>query len=676
MLKNKVKETLKRIIIVGLSIFSVQASEKYNTSNVFSSNYSLRSLGFNGSSSSSSSSSNSILNNLAIINSFNQSNLMSDSSSSSSTSNQSSKNKKANFKELILAIKKLNLEGVRKVISAGVDINAMDEKGNTPVMYVVGDNNPKPRQAILDLLIENGANLNCKNSKGDSLLKLIIKKSSLDIFNKVASTNNININVADSDGMTLLMHATKDGKSGFIKHILTYNADENLIDKFGYKAIDFNDGNDSRLNGIIKRQLIKTKSFDKKALLGLYKNLNEKNIYQALFLAMKLKCEDILEKIVENNFDIIDIDIRNNAGYSILEYAIKCNIDPNIFRMLYEKIKKSKKIQVYLDDGVKCVIKNNVNTELMKILIGNGAKYKNINLLSLAAENNIEADENNNFEAVRYLLEIGLENEICAAASKAVEIKYFDLIEFLFNYWGKKTQVSEYLLKEFRTLDDRGNKKLDLFKEQPTKIVKFFLENCEFTQKEKNEVFCKNLYDIERVELLLNNGADIDTIITIGNNTKSVLAYVCSNIIKDKIGIIKLLLKRGADMSVLLDSNGQVNTQMISGDGLTNATIILLINNLVKHYKEYEKDKAACFKEIQSVELRDTTGLLEDIQGLIFEYRDISLYEWVEKIYPDDIKEKVKSKTNQKRKSDQTKNRPSKRQKKSDNDEFDEELDG
>jgi len=56
-------------------------------------------------------------------------------------------------------------EKVTQLIEAGAEVNAKDNKGNTPLLYA---NTPE----MLTLLIEAGANVNIKNDDGETPLML------------------------------------------------------------------------------------------------------------------------------------------------------------------------------------------------------------------------------------------------------------------------------------------------------------------------------------------------------------------------------------------------------------------------------------------------------------------------------------------------------------------------
>ncbi|ELU16929.1 hypothetical protein CAPTEDRAFT_26798, partial [Capitella teleta] len=62
---------------------------------------------------------------------------------------------------------------VKSMLKKAVNANTMDAKGNTPLHYVMM-NDTKQRNAVVDVLLEYGANAELENEDGDSPLTIAI----------------------------------------------------------------------------------------------------------------------------------------------------------------------------------------------------------------------------------------------------------------------------------------------------------------------------------------------------------------------------------------------------------------------------------------------------------------------------------------------------------------------
>ena len=60
-----------------------------------------------------------------------------------------------------------NVDLIRLLLASGADVNARDTKGDTPLMYAITGNSPG---TWVDVLIKAGADMNAKNKAGASPL--------------------------------------------------------------------------------------------------------------------------------------------------------------------------------------------------------------------------------------------------------------------------------------------------------------------------------------------------------------------------------------------------------------------------------------------------------------------------------------------------------------------------
>ena len=136
---------------------------------------------------------------------------------------------------IIKLIRNKDIEGVRKAIEEGVDVNIQNKDGYTALMIA----SERGYFEIVKLLIEKKAKLDIQNEYGCTALKfasiynwidiaefLIEKKAKLDIQNEY--------------GWTLLMEAIYYGRRNkLIKSLLKGGADKDIKNNEGETALDF-----------------------------------------------------------------------------------------------------------------------------------------------------------------------------------------------------------------------------------------------------------------------------------------------------------------------------------------------------------------------------------------------------------------------------------------------------
>jgi ankyrin repeat protein len=128
-------------------------------------------------------------------------------------------------------------------------IDTKDAKGWTTLMYAV-------KQLQVDLcqkLLEEGANINLKNNKGQTALIILMSlhswKDSVDKITDILLSYNPDINVRDNKGKTALIHAVDTKNDSNIIKLIKAGADISIKDHKGKTAIE--------VNGVLKRILHK-----------------------------------------------------------------------------------------------------------------------------------------------------------------------------------------------------------------------------------------------------------------------------------------------------------------------------------------------------------------------------------------------------------------------------------
>ena len=118
------------------------------------------------------------------------------------------------------------------------DLNGINENGDTALSVSVKNGNTD----IVELLLENGADINAQDGDGNTALIIAIYNKDDDILEKLiefATENNIkiNINLANADGWTALMIAVERGEDNIIEELLKGSPMLNQVNKNGETAL-------------------------------------------------------------------------------------------------------------------------------------------------------------------------------------------------------------------------------------------------------------------------------------------------------------------------------------------------------------------------------------------------------------------------------------------------------
>jgi hypothetical protein len=123
-----------------------------------------------------------------------------------------------------------DLDQIRKIAARGVDMDAKDSSGNTPLCRT---ENPD----VIELLLSLGADPNapCDDERAP-LIVALTSQTPLSTIQALLHAG-ANPNTADGFGMTPLMHASKNSDIEIVKALLAAGADVNAADKLGTTAL-------------------------------------------------------------------------------------------------------------------------------------------------------------------------------------------------------------------------------------------------------------------------------------------------------------------------------------------------------------------------------------------------------------------------------------------------------
>lgn len=123
------------------------------------------------------------------------------------------------------------------LLQHGSDWNQSDSSQNFPIHYAAGFG----WQECIDLLVENGADLNSNNMWKVSPITVAMLKNHNGIVKELLKHEGVDVNGKDDKGLTLLHMAcldlSKHGIVDFIKFLLEKGADPNMADLDGLTSL-------------------------------------------------------------------------------------------------------------------------------------------------------------------------------------------------------------------------------------------------------------------------------------------------------------------------------------------------------------------------------------------------------------------------------------------------------
>lgn len=158
---------------------------------------------------------------------------------------------------LMYAAKRGNLDIVKILLDYRADVNETTNDGKTALMYACEANNiemlksmiiankkevglkglskllnncKKGNKEIIDILIDNGANLYAVDRKGKSVLVNAVDDENIDIINYLVEKG-VSLNIVDKEGKTALMYAIDSDNTKMIKQLIKAQA-YNKCNKF------------------------------------------------------------------------------------------------------------------------------------------------------------------------------------------------------------------------------------------------------------------------------------------------------------------------------------------------------------------------------------------------------------------------------------------------------------
>jgi ankyrin repeat protein len=388
------------------------------------------------------------------------------------------------------------VEAISWLIKKGVNINAVDNGGFTPLMIAAIGGSIDTVKKLISL----NANVDIINNQGKNALAESIIADKEEIFFMLKSLTK-DLNIIDLKGQNLLFYAASNGNIRIINELLkieSININQKDIDGRTLLFLESVYSNKEILNALM------SKGLDIKSL-----DVNKKNV---LFYYIKSQALSVnyFEYLLELGFDLEQLDSKNNTLiFKVVSHINKLsneNKNPNRIAIAYEIL------DILLDKKVNTNLWNSKEDSLLTI----AAKGKNTQLLKFLLKNDV--DPNNTTKDQKTALSIiamlgkNYNNELIMLLDFGANVNIPDsnnqtIVEKLINadlYLKNKIHLSRDERKE---IVDDGDYQV---------VLKEILYNAEVNLRQlnsKNDPYFFEplmLGNIDIVRLLIKYGADIN----------------------------------------------------------------------------------------------------------------------------------------------------------------------
>ena len=128
------------------------------------------------------------------------------------------------------------LDTIKFLIEKGADVNAKDSSGKTPLMWATSKGLADISK--LKVLVKAGADVNARMKNGWTALMLAAGDYRKEIFEALVEMPGIDVNARTNNGKTALMETARRGLIDPVKLLLKKGADKEAVDKDGKTALD------------------------------------------------------------------------------------------------------------------------------------------------------------------------------------------------------------------------------------------------------------------------------------------------------------------------------------------------------------------------------------------------------------------------------------------------------
>lgn len=138
----------------------------------------------------------------------------------------------ASVDDLINAVWGMDIQGVTEALENGADINAKNSQGTTALLLACSY---KDNDEMIKLLVNRGADVNLKGGNGSIPLCFAARYSLK--ATQLLIENGADVNAKGTHGTTALMLASRAGNTSIVKFLLSNGADADMENDHGQTAL-------------------------------------------------------------------------------------------------------------------------------------------------------------------------------------------------------------------------------------------------------------------------------------------------------------------------------------------------------------------------------------------------------------------------------------------------------
>ncbi len=289
-------------------------------------------------------------------------------------------------------------EMVKLLINKGLNVNAVNQAGNTPLHLAVFSGS----YALIESLFKHGADYQLRNQRGRTALEYVSYGKNPEIYNLFLAKDKDILNYKSAEGAGLLHWAATAGDTAGFAYLLAKGLDAKTEDNNGANVVHWAYSNGDIImlrylkNMGLDYNLVSSKGFSPVTVAMMQKNLKTIEILlevgltvnqkfppenSTLFIeACNLDAIEIADYLAEKGADINAVDAN---GFSALCWSVNNN-RPLITKFLLEK---GANVNIMTNDGRTplLIALNHDSLNVIKQLAEHGADFKSVDSSGLSA---------------------------------------------------------------------------------------------------------------------------------------------------------------------------------------------------------------------------------------------------------------------------------------------------